>query len=250
MQLNYAQDSSGRYIISKKDIDNIATAVLKEYSPQNLTTPVPLDTSDFLENYLGLTIKRKYIGTFKSGILGLIVMNDVAQIPSYDERLRPTVLEETFGTVLISLNLMCREKVPRKRFTEAHEGAHFILHRDYFSKCSNDSANQEINKYNYIACRENIMDDIKPKDDFEWIEWQANSLAAALLMPKDIFCEYSCSLIRRAAILDGYLDFRPSYYQVNIKNVISNVAKKFNVSYKAAKIRMMQVGLVNEDNYI
>lgn len=246
MQLNYTQNVSGRYILSKNDIENIATAILKEYSPQNLTSPVPLDTSDLLENYLGLTIKRKYIGTVKSGILGLIVMNDVAQIPSYDDEFRPTVLEETFGTVLISQHLMYREEVPRKRFTEAHEGAHFILHREYFSRCSKTSANERASTHDYIACREKEMYNITPKKDVEWIEWQANSLAAALLMPKDIFCEYSYSIIRRKAFLDGYLDIQPSYCQVDINNVINNVAKKFNVSYKAAKIRMMQVGLAKE----
>lgn len=246
MQLNYAQDSSGRYILSKKDIDNIATAILKEYSPQNLTTPVPLDTSDLLENYLGLTIKRKYIGTIRSGILGLVVMNDMAQIPSYDERLRPTVLEETFGTVLISPHLMRQGEAPRKRFTEAHEGAHFVLHREYFSRCSKDSANGKINSRDYIACRQSDMRDIIPQKETQWVEWQANSLAAALLMPRNIFCEYCHSVIRRKAILDGYLEDQPDSYQVSTKHIINNVAKRFNVSHKAAQIRMSEVGLIKE----
>ncbi len=243
MQLNYAQNMSGRYILSKRDIDNIATAILKEYSPKNLTYPVPLDTSDLLENYLGLTIKRKYIGTVESGILGLIVMNDVAQIPSYDDKFRPTVIEETFGTVLINRHLMCRGDIPRRRFTEAHEGAHFILHREYFSRCTNASVNKETREHDYIACRQNQVCNIAPKKETEWIEWQANSLAAALLMPKNVFYEYAYSIIRCEGISDGYLDIKSGFYDEKTKHIINNVAKRFNVSNKAAEIRLMQVGL-------
>ena len=33
MQLNHAQSMSGRYILSKSDVDNIVTAILKECFP-------------------------------------------------------------------------------------------------------------------------------------------------------------------------------------------------------------------------
>ena len=82
VQLNYRQKSNGMYILSKQDIDDISAAVLTEYSPKNLLNAIPLDTMDLLENYLGLTVKRKYIGTVDSEILGLTVMDDYAEIPS------------------------------------------------------------------------------------------------------------------------------------------------------------------------
>lgn len=90
MQLDYKQKYNGQYILSKIDIEKIATDVLKEFSPSNLVMPTQLDTISFLQDYLGLEIKRKYIGTFESGILGSIVMCDEMEIPSYDEMFRGT----------------------------------------------------------------------------------------------------------------------------------------------------------------
>ena len=137
MKLNYPQKESGLYILSREDIENIAEDVLKEFFPQNLILPKPLDTAELLEDRLGLTVKQKYIGTLSSAVLGLIVMSDEVEIPSYDEMYKPTVLQETYGTVLINKHLCVRENTARRRYTETHEGAHFILHGEYFKTAAN-----------------------------------------------------------------------------------------------------------------
>ncbi len=95
MQFNYRKKENGQYILSKMEIEQIATDVLNKYSPSNLVVPTQLDTVSFLQDYLGLDVKRKYIGTFESGILGATVMCDEVEIPSYDEMFRPTVLKHT-----------------------------------------------------------------------------------------------------------------------------------------------------------
>ena len=94
MELTYPQKSNGLYVLSRMAIEQIATDVLKEYAPQNLEHPLPLDTRDMMENYLGLIVKHAYIGSFNSGILGLIVMSDTAEIPSLDEMFKPMILQE------------------------------------------------------------------------------------------------------------------------------------------------------------
>ena len=126
MELTYPQKSNGLYVLSRMAIEQIATDVLKEYAPQNLEHPLPLDTRDMMENYLGLIVKHAHIGSFNSGILGLIVMSDAAEIPSLDEMFKPTVLQECFGTVLISRTLLGNENLPRKRYTEMHEASHLL----------------------------------------------------------------------------------------------------------------------------
>ena len=133
--LCYRQKENGMYILSRSEIEQIATEKLQEFSPSNLQRPMPLRTTEFLENYLGLVVKYKYICDFQSGILGLTVMGDEVPVPSYDELLRPVVFEETFGTVLISPLLLGHDNTSRRRYTEMHEGAHFILHQPYFANC-------------------------------------------------------------------------------------------------------------------
>lgn len=240
MQLNCRQKKNGLYILSKNDIDKIAQAVLNDYAPNNLLHPAPLDTLDLLENYLGLTVKYSYIGEIDSDILGLTVMDDYAEIPSYDDMLQPIVLKETYGTVLINRNLSGKEKLTRRRFTETHEGAHFMLHKEYFKRAAISVTPQT----NYIACRQVELDNM-PTSDIEWLEWQADSLAAALLMPKDIFLKTAAASFHRSNIYGvKYLNMASEEDRAKIVNTISELAEIFNVSYIAAKLRLKSLGIV------
>lgn len=245
MQLNYRKKDNGQYILSKMDIEQIATDVLKEYSPSNLVVPTQMDTMRFLQDYLGLDVKRKYIGTFESGILGATVMSDEAEIPSYDEMFRPTILVESYGNVLISPALSGRENAPRRRYTEMHEGSHFILHKEYFEYMNKQIANQS----KLIACRRMELYNDKPKTDADWREWQADCLAAALLMPQDVFYDYARSVIRSFGISRGYLVSSSGTSKRQAYEIISKVAERFYVSYRAAQIRMIKLGLIRENAY-
>ena len=245
MQLNYSKNKKGMYILSRDSIEDVATLILKEYYPNNLVFPTPLNTLELLEEHLGLTVKRKYIGNIESGILGLIVMNDEVEIPSYDDMYRPTILQETFGTVLISQHLNGKNNAPRRRYTEAHEGAHFILHKEYYNNSAAKTANRS-NVFDYIACRKMEIYKNSPKNDREWIEWQADALAAALLMPRDIFYSYAKSVIRQNGVSKGYLISGPYANKGQAIDIITEVAEKFYVSYRAAQIRMLHLGLIQD----
>ena len=192
----YRQKENGMYILSRSEIEQIATDKLKEFSPSNLERPIPLRTTDFLKSYLGLDVKYKYICDFQSGILGLTVMGNVVPIPSYDELLRPVILEETFGTVLISPQLLGHNYLNRRRYTEMHEGAHFILHQPYFDRLEKSAAASRQNHCGYVACRKIELYNQKPKTVCDWLEYQADALAAALLMPQNVFQSFVCCVLR------------------------------------------------------
>lgn len=243
----YRQKENGMYILSKSEIEQIATKTLQEFSPSNLERPMPLRTTDFLENYLGLVIKYKYICDFQSGILGLTVMGDEVPVPSYDELLRPVVFEETFGTVLISPLLRGRDHVARRRYTEMHEGAHFILHQPYFANCEKIAAAARCEyPCNFIACRKIELHDERPKTDLDWLEYQADALAAALLMPQNVFHSYVRDVLRKNGIRFNCLYTNPNTNDRRAHSVIYDVAETFAVSYQAAKIRMTHLGLLKE----
>ncbi|MGM9535443.1 MAG: MFS transporter, partial [Intestinibacter sp.] len=127
------------------------------YMPENnFKSSAPEDLNTFKK--MGYTfksglkfIKNKYICDFQSGILGLTVMGDIVLIPSYDDMLRPVVLEETFGTVLISPQLLGRQNRARRRYTEMHEASHFMLHQPYFRKCERTTASGTEPSCSFIA---------------------------------------------------------------------------------------------------
>ena len=245
---SYQQKENGMYILSSSEIEQIATKKLREFSPSNLERPTPLRTTDFLKNYLGMMVKYKYICDFQSGILGLTVMADEVLIPSYDELLRPIILEETFGTVLISPHLLGRERLARHRYTEMHEAAHFMLHQPFFSNCQKTAAARCKYLGSFVACRKIELHGQRPTTDFDWLEYQADALAAALLMPQSVFRSYVLSVFEKNGIRFHCLYNNPDISDNRVHRIIYDVADTFSVSYQAAKIRMTHLGLLKESN--
>ena len=246
--MHYAQKDNGIYILSRNDMEDIATEKLKEFSPINLERPMPLKTTQFLEDYLGLITKNKYICDFDSGILGLTVMGDFALIPTYDECFEREVIEATFGTVLITPQLSMKDQLPRRRYTEMHEASHFMLHQPYFKKREATVAPRTEYPCPIIACRKIESNFNQNKTDGDWIEYQADALSAALLMPKNVFTEYVKSLMRKYDIR-GICMLEDSYTdRAKIYSIIDDAAEIFLVSHQAVKIRMKHLGLLRKSN--
>ena len=78
--------------------------------------------------------------------------------------------------------------------------------------------------------------------DLDEEEWQANSLAAALLMPKIPFMEYALNEIQRiyGEEMDYLIDDQSEDYVI----AVENIAGMFNVSRQAAEIRLEQFDLL------
>ena len=88
-----------------------------------------------------------------------------------------------------------------------------------------------------------------PKTPADWVEWQADYLAAALLMPRDVFYDYARSIIRTFGVPRGYLTVSSGTDKRQAFEIISKIAERFYVSYRAAQIRMIKLGLIRENPY-
>lgn len=107
------------------------------------------------------------------------------------------------GTYLISVNGNHSDN--RKRFTIAHELAHFLLHKD-------------------IIDRKGLVDDAMYRSGASREEeYQANRMAAELLMPKSLVVSFWNAHVRSPSIL----------------------AKVFGASEEAVNIRLQQLGLTD-----
>ena len=246
MQLNgYRQRENGMYILSRPEIDQISESILAEVCPEHLVHPIPLNINRMIYE-TGLDIKFKYIYPLDSGILGLIVLGDEAEILTLDEKFNPVITCEGFGTILINLQTMTDDRCYRDRYSEAHEISHYYLHREFFRRLCGYKA---VEPNEYIACRSiEIGPRNSAKTENDWMEWQADNLAAALLMPKGIYIEYAGQMIRKAGIRKGYLVTDNHTDQNMAQNIIRQVANKFKVSCRAAQIRMLHLGLIRYGN--
>ncbi len=238
--MKYKQERNGLYVLSRIDIESLVTDYLKHYAPHVLQNIAPVDIFDLMKNTVGLSIKYRAFYDSQQGIMGMIVMHDSVCIPLYNEKHCLMPIEETYGTVILSSDLLEQGNLPRLRYTAAHETGHFLMHRPYFN---NLAACGVANKQAY-AYRQNDHAVRRPQTPEEWMEFQANAFAAALLMPKSTFTAYTMQTLRDYSIRGDHLIIRHDQEPSIIYDIISQIASAFSVSYQATKIRMEQLGFL------
>lgn len=242
------------YVIKREEFDDIASMILKEYSPDTLRYPRPLDIEQLATE--GFYLDIQYAGLSPEGdILGMIAFGDV-EVEIFDFNCQVKKMNIKEGTILLDYSLMGDKCYARRRFTLAHEVAHWICHRAYHSPIDQEyefRLNREALEkrvVGFLACRssniEQIDRNMKKRSDNEWEEWQADSLAAALLMPRDQFKEEFANAMKREGITRGCLmeDENTS----SIRRVVKDLARTFLVSYKATRIRLYQCGMIVRKN--
>lgn len=238
MVLDYPQYPNGMYRLYKRDFDNIALMIMKEYLPGSVDKIGEVDINYLIKECLFLNVRSKNIAADKS-VLGLIAFED-AKVPCYDLSYRPIELDLSAGDILIDMSLSGNRNIPRRRFTLAHEASHWILHRSYHSPTNQKYEFRKPYLKTHSKDLERRFTGFKTENDEE--EWQANSLAAALLMPKIPFMEYALNEIQRiyGEETDYLIDDQSEDYVI----AVENIAGMFNVSRQAAEIRLEQLDLL------
>lgn len=250
MVLNYPMRENGMYILTKEAFDEIAEMVIDKYMPDVLLYPKAVDIEMLATDYLYLNIQYWTLSP-EGNILGLVVFEDT-EIEVYDIHFNRISLLVSAGTILLDMHLIGKENMARRRFTLAHEVAHWICHRTYHSPWNKKyefRINSEMYKsleVNMVACRtgniERVYRTNSLKTDSDWEEYQADALAAALLMPRQLFEEACKEMMYKMGFMHNYLvegeDVEKS------KRVIKEIMKTFQVSYRAVQIRMLQCGMI------
>ena len=243
MTLNYPKKQNGMYLLRSSDFDNIATDFLKEYAPQNLQRPMPLDIDYIITDCLYITVMYRHL-TYEGTVLGMVAFGDV-EVPCLDDMYRPDTLEIDEGTMIVDASLVGWNNLPRNRFTKAHEGSHWILHRSYHSP-THQNYDLRTARNNYIACRSANIEKFsygnRERTETEWEEWQADRLAASLLMPRDTFKEAARDAFRHNDINRGFL-VKDQRVHDSI-NAVEEIADRFMVSKAATQIRLREMGML------
>lgn len=240
MHLSFPRKKSGLPIIRKSEFDDLAEEILYEYMPEVLESPKAVDIKYLAEDCIVVDILEEKL--YLENLLGFITFANMI-VPVSDDK----EIEVTEGTIILDIRL--HYKKTRWRFTVAHELAHWILHRAYHCG-DNREYNFRKKGYSYIACRTDKTELGKKnpkvaKTDDEWAEWQADNLAAALLMPKTTFI-YAA---KQALLKYGFYDLRLVSGQdvENGMKVVKELADIFQVSMRAIRIRMRTFGMYEGD---
>jgi len=219
--------------LSRKDLEQIARPVIDLYKysrvPQHHLC-YNVDPTE-LANLLGYKVEYAHL-TQDGSILG-----QTATVPLWT-----TIIDITLGetyyyldghTILIEKRLLCTPlAIGRRNFTIAHELAHLLLNQHSLS----------VDGTQYRHCCYNRK--IVKKEVTNWYEWQADTLAAALLLPPDA--------IESAMFIFGLgnkMKVLSRKYSQNRYECFCSMAQFLGVSKTTLAYRMEQLGLL-ERNYL
>lgn len=217
-------------ILSRNDIEQIAEKILAIYTE----TYVPEKhlfyrvIPEELAEVLGLEVDYQIL-SLDGTILG-VTAPDEQYVSVYDNKQECCYYLDG-NTILIDTRLCASPKtIGRKNYTLAHEIAHQVLYKAFPDAYASATR---------IMCDYRRTPNTRKKVT-NWTEWQADALAAALLLPKD-------------AILDGmflfslgeHINTLSRKYTPNKYDNFCYLATALGVSQSALAYRMEQLGLLD-----
>lgn len=239
-------------IIKDVEIEDLVEELLKDYKPQLLEQPMPVNPEHFAETYMGIDIEYQRIASPDNNVVGAMVFNDEC-LPVYREDGTVHLIRVPANTIVIHEDTACDDKLHRfMRFTILHECGHAWMHANvYRRKALSLFGGTEINKQmtkcfrSYLTCSKRFL---VTEEDFR--EHQANVFAAAIAMPRATFVPYAKRLLMQYGLEER---FSPRYvedsrsFRDTYNNVLLKLAKAYDVSCQSVDIKLHKLGLVKSE---
>jgi len=222
--------------LTRKNIESIAERILSAY--RNLpeikgTQLYRIDPEILLTKVLGLNVEYAHLSLDRS-ILGLTSFGEV-EVEVYDETDMDFFLCLDGKTIVIEKDLQMDTKMRgRCNFTTMHECGHQIFKMLFPNEYG---ANVKATDLHFYTANSEAK---KPIQD--WEEWQANTLAAAILLPED--------LIKQGMYLFGLgekIECLNKIYCKEVYDRFAALADFLGSSKKALAIRMKGLGLLERE---
>jgi len=217
--------------ISRSQLENTAEAILKQYSPDTLSSPAPLNVRQFAKK-IGLTVKEAHLSKGET-IFGAMIFKDCTFdfFDLKEQRFIRSEVEEK--TILVDPEVFFLRTLGSWNNTVVHECVHWIKHRKVFEL--ERMFDEDIHM---IRCQVTEKESTeKDRTDNDWMEFHANALAPRILMPRKPFKKKAAMIIeslKRNSHTNDMTEIMPM--------AIEDIADFFGVSKQAAKLRLIDVG--------
>lgn len=222
-------------ILSKDAIEIIGENFIRDFCPDALKNPQPIDIEYFLEGYLGLKIDYQYLSN-DGRYLGMMVFNATDKVMIYDpERNVADYLHADARTVIIDNTLLAENQEHRYRYTMAHESGHDIFHWKYYGINPNQiSMFDQMQEAPLVQCRSITLKQGLQKQwtDIDWMEWQSNFFSSVILMPSQ-----AVKILLKE-------ETRATKNVLKCISMVAKTSRTFNVSPEAAKYRLEQLKFI------
>jgi len=217
--------------IYKSNYDEIASEFLTKYWPEALKTPMAVPIWEIAQKKIQLQIITTEQLSKNLDVLGAIALCD-GVIDIYDPGTNEYVgFEVKKGMAFIDCFI---NHEGRENNTLAHECVHWFLHRPYFIQQEKKGNTSDIA---FRCPTRKLQDSLDVPQDEEWMEIQARGIAPKILMPKAMFKKKSTEILNKHKYVKGAGNSR----QI-VKTAIDELAAFFCVSKQSAKIRMLDFG--------
>ena len=213
--------------MSQQDIDRIGDSVLADYAMMNPGSfGFPFNIELFALIYLGLRIDYRKLSDDGS-VLGLTSYEGITvKLPLNDGESEIYVPDDT---IYLDEMLRAPDKIALRRFTIAHECGHQLL-----ARIEERRTGYSLRRH-FEPGKQYTYGEIKAA---EYVgEWQANAVAAALLMPKSALTQHF-SRWRDPHKLTSY----GGRFNLPDYKKLMELTGLFNVSRTAMKIRLKEIG--------
>ncbi len=222
---------NGVPVLCRYQIEELSERIIKHVIPDALSIPIPCDIENLMETHFNLTLDYQNLQP-DGAILGETVFKKgVRDIYRVEETLKQDQILVREGTVLVDDSLSNNMET-RLRFTLAHELGHWILHQRFYGTTENRACRSYRRQHIYTSHHQ-------VKSPVEWTEWQADTFASAILVPRPALRQSLRTFLAQNGLSWPKLsDFSDNKNRENYNDFLKIIAKEYGVSKETARIRM------------
>lgn len=217
--------------ISRAEADELCDGLIMEYIGRSAGVPSYVDIGGFVRDFLKCTVLYESIAETNEDRIGFTGDGKRALRIRKKGIIKEVVYPK--NTIVLDKYLLNSNEDNHRRFVLGHEAGHILVNRiDPDSPaCFHHFSDRE--RMNYS------MDDMRERYSIN--EWQANVIAAALLMPRYVMIN-ALKRFNGGRRLPVYGE---SVFHPREKAILSKMASSLRVSYTALIIRLRDLGMLN-----
>ena len=217
-----------RNFLSRAEADEICDGLMERYHAEKGVSCVDID--GFVKDVLRCPVFYEAFAEKDLDKIGFCG-DGISKLKVYREG-KPVSVVFPRDTIVLERYLLRAEEQNRRRFTLAHEAGHVLANRM--------GAGQTAHFHRpYDTDRVYAIEELKER--LSMAEWQANTLAASLLMPRFLVRqELERHTEGKCLPVYGERVFRPQE-----KAILSEMAQAMGVSYTALVIRLDNLGVLS-----
>lgn len=216
--------------ISRAEVEELCDGMIQEFTGSISVIPKSIDIDSFVSSFLKCTVIYENIAEDDKEIIGFT--GDGKHPLRVLKNGYPKDIVYPRNTIVLDKYLLNPGEQYRRRFVLSHEAGHIIANsiNPDSPACFYHHISRDCADYTIVGLR----------DRYSIGEWQANTIAAALLMPRYVMRD----MLKRYNGGKRLPIYGDSIFHPREKAILSKMAESLHVSYTALIIRLKELDML------